>query len=202
MKMNEKLKVLKMLEEGKITAEEAEKLLNAINMEKHFRVGSGRLWNLPQEISRLKVNLKAGNLIISEDDLTEVKYNGFIDWEKEEDDLIFHISYADVKIKKKKGVKLILNNHFGNSEVTTSSDIEGLIRLGNLVLNILNPVNLTIENSFGNVDINYFTIPDAEFFIDNHFGSFKNDFKDAKGSKVVRIKNRFGSVSINKKTGG
>uniref|UniRef100_A0A7C4Y6Z5 YvlB/LiaX N-terminal domain-containing protein n=1 Tax=candidate division WOR-3 bacterium TaxID=2052148 RepID=A0A7C4Y6Z5_UNCW3 len=31
--MNEKLKVLKMLEEGKITAEEAEKLLNAIDRE-------------------------------------------------------------------------------------------------------------------------------------------------------------------------
>lgn len=201
--MDERLKVLKLLEEGKINAEEAERLLRALS--KQDKKEKMKIYNIDDfldGLEKLIINVNAGSLEIRKSEKCLLERNGMVDFEKEGSTGYIDVNGGVCEIEMNKDIPIELNLNFGNCEVEIANDFEGSVKLGNLDLLVLKPVNIDISNKFGGTEIIYFCEPDAKFEIDNQFGNVDNDFLNSTGSKIVRIKNSFGNVEITKKTGG
>lgn len=201
--MDERLKVLKLLEEGKINAEEAERLLRALS--KFEKSSKGKIVSIEEflnELEKLYLNVNAGSLEIRKGDRCFLEKAGIVNHRKDEKDGYIDINGGTCEIGLNMDIPMEVNVNFGNCEVETGNDFKGKVRLGNLDVIVIKPINVEIENSFGSTEITYLCEPDATFEIENQMGSVENDFKEKEGSKTVKIKNSFGNVSINKKTGG
>lgn len=201
--MDERLKVLKLLEEGKINAEEAERLLRALSKkEKKERMKIYNIDDFLDGLEKLIINVNAGSLEIRKRDKCLIEKNGMVDFEKENSKGYIDVNGGVCEIEMNKDIPIELNLNFGNCEVEIASDFAGSVKLGNLDVLVLKPVNIDISNKFGGTEIIYLCEPDAKFEIDNQFGNVDNKFTNSTGSKIVRIKNNFGNVEITKKTGG
>ncbi len=201
--MDERLKVLKLLEEGKINAEQAERLLRALSKkDKKERMKIYNIDDFLNGLEMLVVNVNAGSLKIKKGIRCFLEKEGMIDFEKEGKEGYIDLNGGVCEIEINKGIPIELNLNFGNCEVEIEDDFKGSVKLGNLDVLVLKPVNIEISNKFGGTEITYFCEPDAKFEVENQFGNVDNDFVNSTGSKIVRIKNNFGNVSITKKTGG
>lgn len=201
--MDEKLKVLKLLEEGKINAEEAERLLHALSkVEKSNKVFTMNIDEFLKGLEKLYINVNAGSFEIRKGEKSYIEKIGIVQKRKDGKEGYIDVNGGTCELVIKDDIPMEVGINFGHCEVETGADFKGRVRLGNLEVLIIKPINIEIENSFGNIEVIYLCEPDARFEIENNFGSVNNDFKENEGSKTVKIKNSFGEVSINKKTGG
>ncbi len=201
--MDERLKILKLLEEGKINAEEAERLLRALtSAEKREKVKVINIDEFITGLERLKANVNAGTLEIKKRGSSSLTKKGIVEYRREGNEGYIAVMGGVCEISLVNDIPIDVNVSFGNCSVETGADFSASVKLGNLELTITKPVNINIENSFSNTEIYYTCEPDARFEIENSMGAVENYFKNQEGSRFVKIKNNFGSVSVNKKTGG
>lgn len=188
--MDERLKVLRLLEEGKITAEDAERLLRAIHGLKSY--------SSKENLDTMEIHLKAANVrIVQKGDKLHADYDGYFHVEKREDLTIVKFS-GDGEITIPEESILDLHIKAGNVVMNIKQDFRIYNKMGNAEITIEKPVNAEIKNRLGNVEITYKCEPSAEFEVKNNLGNVDiPEFK--KGDKRVVIENKLGSVTIERR---
>jgi len=188
--MDERLKVLRMLEEGKITADDAERLLRAIHGEKAY--------SSKENLDTVEIHLKAANVrIVQKGDKLHADYDGYFHVEKREGLTIIKFS-GDGEITVPEESILDLHNKAGNVVMNIKQDFRIYNKMGNAEITIEKPVNAEIKNRLGNVEITYKCEPSAEFEVKNDLWNVDiPEFK--KGDKRVMIENKLGSVTIERR---
>ncbi len=155
--MNETLKILKLLEQGKINAEEAERLLNALNMNYQSRRKKRQVWNMmgfiPEMISttiadtfkytrsehthqfpeKKKIVLRtiSGDIKINGTDTKSIEVNGgiFARINERDEKLEIKAITGDIKIITPKKIDLEIKGVSGDIEI---SNINGKINLATI----------------------------------------------------------------------
>jgi hypothetical protein len=216
MKMsNEKMRILRMLENGKITAGEAEKLLKAISTDKEgmgfvdriaevFSVGVDNIGEISEEFEADKavINLKACTLRI-----------------KESSDSKFRV-YGEGKMTHKREAGEVELTLFGSLDMEAPlisslainlkvSNLTGIIgvplklesAMSDVELSVLRPVDIEAEIKMGNLALSFREPINQHFEVVNSMGTISQNLglEESNGRVVGLVGKDKGHVKINAK---
>jgi DUF4097 and DUF4098 domain-containing protein YvlB len=198
--MDERLRVLKLLEEKKISVDEALRLLNALSRESKESKESmkERMEEEFSDIEMVIINSEEGDIELKEGDVFYVDCDGEYDFRREGKNGIINLE-GDAEIIIKKGKKVFVSILYGDIEAYVSNDFACYSNYGDIELFVLEPINIDIKNSYGDTEVIYFKEPYAEFELEAEYGDIDNEFEFSKGEKKVRIKNLYGDIEIRRK---
>lgn len=186
----DKERILRMLENGKISAEEAEKLLNAVSSErKGHRIvesimgsffGAGKkagAINEEFEAENVDMNIKMANAVVEEspDSKFRISGEGILSRKKKSNVTAIDVTgNVKIQVPSDSSVNTVLK--LSSMTGRLKSPLKLVSRMSNIELRALKPVDIEVECKMGNVVL-YFNEPvNQHFRVNNNMGSIQNDF--------------------------
>ncbi|RKZ18820.1 hypothetical protein DRQ18_08135 [bacterium] len=168
--MNEKLRVLKMLEEGRINADEAERLLHALDRksiksritESLMHLLNFGAWTGEMELESSSVSLlvSMGDLEIKKGEVPRIVYSG---WVRKRGERII-LRFGDATLELPPGSSLDLEVSMGDVKGEFDGRLNLLVSMGDCNLLLGRASEVYVENSMGDV---IFKLPeDAGYEVD------------------------------------
>ncbi|MCD6399745.1 hypothetical protein J7L85_03040 [candidate division WOR-3 bacterium] len=205
--MDEKLKILKMVEEKKISAEEAEELLSALSTPKKgkrtFTFKFGEKGTIIKEFNNIKsvdINIQGCNVELRKGEGVRIEYRGSINTNSKNGMLEIVGKWADVVLFLPGDIDVNIQGRYLNLEGELSANLEMDCKASNIELRILKPINIKLQSKFGNIELSFVTPINQKFIIENKMGNIVNPFSKVEGTgeKSAKIINSFGSVTLKK----
>jgi len=205
--MDEKLKILKMVEGKKISAEEAEELLSALSNPKKgkrifaFKIGEKKI--IIKEFNDIKsvdINIQGCNVELRRGKGVRIEYSGSINTDSKKGILEIEGRWADIVLFLPGNIDVNIQGRYLNLEGELSTNLEMDCKASNIELRILNPINIELKSKFGNIELSFVAPINQKFIIENKMGSVDNPFSKVEGTgeKLVKVINSFGSVTLKK----
>jgi len=171
--MDEKLKILKMVEEKKISAEEAEELLSALSTPKKgkrtFTFKFGEKGTIIKEFNNIKsvdINIQGCNVELRKGERVRIEYRGSINTNSKNGMLEIVGKWADVVLFLPGDIDVNIQGRYLNLEGELSANLEMDCKASNIELRILKPIKKFSKDFFKKADhfigqVSYQAAPEA-----------------------------------------
>lgn len=199
---DEKIRILRLLESGKVTAKEAEGLLRAISKEREkmgvmdrivgvVSSGHGGMRQVSEEFEaeRLFLDVKASDLTAKEspDERFRIYGEGRV-VVGDEPDVVRLSLFGSMVIEIPRNSSLVVNLKGGNLTGVIGVPVELNSKMSNIELRVIKPIDIDVNLKIGNLSLSFDEPVAQRFEVINSMGGVTDDFglkKTARGFEGI-----------------